>query len=144
MTKNNDAPQRTHRLHVRVSTELMKQLEAEANERGISNRQIVESCLAERYDSPRQPSRDAVIARRLNRIDNRLKVIERQEEVIAEYIFMFIKMWLAVTEELPPEKRKASLTKATARFDALTQSISEKLSSGKGVFGGIPKERVAG
>ena len=131
----------TRRIHNRISADLMKRVEAEASEKGISFRDIIESAISERYEPRRQPSRDAVIARRLNRIDNRIKVVERQQEILMEYLGFFIRMWFMANDEIQNEKRRKAFEKSTRRFESLTEKVEQQLNTGKALFSSLPKER---
>ena len=130
----------TRRIHNRISVDLMKRVEAEALEKGISYRDIIESAIKERYEPSRQPSRDAVIARRLNRIDNRIKVVERQQEILMEYLGLFIRMWFMANDEIPPDKRKKAFEQSSRRFEALTVKVEEQINTGKALISSLPKE----
>jgi hypothetical protein len=115
-------------------------VEAEAVEKGVSHRQIIESALYDRYETLQQPSRDAVIARRLNRIDNRLSVIERQQDVIAEFLGTYIRMWFMVNDELPTKERSGAYSRSSERFERLTKKVAEQLRSNRGLVSELAKE----
>jgi len=118
------------RLHVRLPTYLMNYLEQEAKERRVSRREIVESALWSRYDPPQQIAKDAIIARRLTRIDKRISSLEKQEEIIAESLAMYIKMWLMVNDELPEEKRKLVSKKSIIRYESFLEAVARKVANG--------------
>jgi hypothetical protein len=116
-------------------------VEAEASEKGVSHRQIIESALYDRYEARQQPSRDAIIARRLNRIDNRLKVIEWQDEIVLELLGAYVRMWLMVNEEVPQSERKIAYEQSLRRFEVLTSVVADNIRLGQGMAFCIPKER---
>ena len=130
------------RLPLRLEPETLNQVEAEAKERRVSRQQVLEAAIKDRYCVVSQEERDALIARRLNRLDSRQKVIERQLEIIAESQALFMRMWLATSTEVPEGQREAVHGQAQKRYERFLASLSKRVSSGQSIFAELPREVV--
>lgn len=130
------------RLPLRLELETLKQVDAEANERRVSRQLILESAIKERYSVVLQEERDALIARRLNRLDARQKVIERELEIIAESQALYMRMWLATSNDMPEGPREAVHNEGQKRYERFLASLSKRVSSGQSIFAELPREVV--
>ena len=119
---------------------LMDQVVAEAHSRQVSQQSLLESTIRDRYSPERKEENEAIIARRLSKIDTKLQVMERQIEVIAESLALYVRMWLTRTSEIPEEERDAAVLQAQARYDRYLKSLGKQLMSKETIFGALPKE----
>jgi hypothetical protein len=128
------------RIAFRVQSPLLARVDAEARSTGTSRQQFLEAALAERFSEESQEERDALIARRLNRIDSRLSVIEREIEILAEWHGLYLRMWFATHPEIPEDQREAALRQAQQRYDRFLASLGKRVGSGQSLMQELPKE----
>ena len=133
---------RKRRVWFWLGPEVLRRIDDEAATRSVPRQGIIESAVLDRFSLESQEDRDARIARRLNRIDNRLRVVERQLEITAETQAHFVRMWLAATAEIPEEQRDAAYRQAQFRYERFIQTLGKRLRAGQSIFVELPKEVV--
>ena len=133
---------RKQRIHVWLPVGTVVRLQQEALEREVPMCRIVEASLARRYEPLSDEDKDALLARRLNRIDIKLRALERQLEINAECLALYVRMWLSSAPEVPENQRDAAYMKGQARYDRYIKSVSKRLQLGQSVFTDLPREVV--
>ena len=123
-----------------LENDLLGEIKSEAKTRRISQQSIFEATLKDRYSVESREESEALIARRLNRIDNHIRAKQRLSEVHAEALALFIRMWLSSTPEIPEEQRNAAVLKGKARYDRYLSSLASRVSVGESIFTDLPKE----
>ena len=134
MTKDREA------FSIRIRTEVARQMKTLAKARGISRQRLIERTLIDAFEEGRQEDRDAFIARRLTQMDNRLRVFEREIEVIAESLALFLRMWLVNSPEVPQDQRETALREANDRYERFVNSLIARVSSGQTILTELPRE----
>ena len=130
------------RLNVWLEPKLIERVDAEACSRRVARQEILESAVFDRYSQEAQEERDALIARRLNRLDNREKAMGRDLVAIAETLALFIRMWLAVNAEVPEDQREAAYLNGQARYERFLKSLHKRLDAGQSILTDLPREVV--
>jgi hypothetical protein len=133
---------RKKRLNLWLEPKLIERVDAEACSRRVARQEVLESAVYDRYSQESQEERDALIARRLNRLDNRGKAMARDLETTAETLALFIRMWLAVSAEVPEEQRGAAYLNAQARYERFLKSLHKRLNAGQSILTDLPREVV--
>lgn len=130
------------RINIWVTSDIMQNLRREARERHVALCRIIETALMKRYSPLTQEEQEALIARRLNRIDIKLRTLERQLEISAECLALFVRMWLSSAPEVPESQRDAAYMKGQGRYERYIKSVSKRLQVGQSVFTDLPREVV--
>ena len=119
---------------------LINTLRAEARQRRVQQKQIVLSALEAFFHPEGQDSRDAMIGRRLNRIDARQRALAQQHEIIAETLALFVRVWLTNTTEVPDSQKSEANAQGGKRYQRFIEHLVKRLGAGQSLFTELPKE----
>jgi hypothetical protein len=84
--------------------------------------------------------KEAALARRLDRIDRRLKAMDKEQEVLAETLALYIRTYLSSSVELPEDQKQAAFAQAKRRWNKFLEIISERVGGGQTLFTDLPEK----
>ena len=119
----------------------LEQIQRVSKERRVSQQKIIESAI-DYYLNGKEEDFQGLLIRRINRTDNRNKVLSRQMEILAESFALFIRMWLTSSPEVPESQRDTAFLRGQERFDKFIGNLTKRLSVGKNFFADLPREVV--
>lgn len=126
-----------------IPVDVLKLLKNEANDRRTSQQSILESALRERYIPADTEGEIALVLRRITKVDSKLKTLDRELEIIAETIALFIRTWLAYTDEVPESRREETQFKGQRRFEKFLINLSKRITVGQSLFSDLPDEAAS-
>eukprot|EP00873_Tetraselmis_striata_P031449 jgi/Tetstr1/451713/TSEL_038749.t1 len=74
--------------------------------------------------------REAIIAKRLDRLDRRMDRLERDVGIAVESLAVFIRFWVNTTPALPEPAAKAAKAKSAERYEAFITALGRRLAQG--------------
>ena len=130
---------------VKFSIRLPRRLNAELEQicstrRGVTKTGIIQAALDEYLFPKGEDKRDAEIGRHLNRVERRVKSIERGNEILGETISIFIRAWLTNTMEVPLSQKEAAEAQVGRRYRNFLNVLAERLQSGRCLFDDLPQD----
>lgn len=125
-----------------LSADVLCLLRQEAMSRYVSQQNIIESSLREHLVPSDEEGQFALLLRRVTRIDSKLKAIDRAIEILAETLALYIRTWLAYTDEVPESKREEMHFKAQRRFEKFLLNLSKRIEVGQSLFSDLSKDAV--
>lgn len=136
-----DSSQRKVRCSVRLSADLDAALtKLQGQRRGVSRTDIIEAAIKEFLYPQGSDRKEAIIGRSLDRIERRLKAVERNQEIIGETLSLFIRSWLTNTLELPEDQKPTAEKAGGRRFRKFLEALALRLQSGRSLFGDLPED----
>lgn len=112
-------------LHTHVSTGLKKKLRAEADDRGVAMRDVVEAALGE-YLNP--DSYKTVSLEYLARIDRKYSTVLKRADLLVEFVALFARAWFRLHPAPDDEERREALARqGDARFERFADRVEEML-----------------
>jgi hypothetical protein len=84
--------------------------------------------------------KEAVLARRLDRLDRQLKSLLKGQEVLAETLALYIRGYLTTSIELPQDQKPAALAQAGRRWKKFLEILSERVGGGQILFTDLPEK----
>ena len=97
----------------------------------------------EKFLSPEEAEKqEAAIAKRLDRIDRRLKSIEKRNEILAETLALYIRGYLTISIELPDDQKPAALAQAGRRWKKFMEILADRLGGGKSLFAELQEDKI--
>ncbi|NVN91830.1 MAG: CopG family transcriptional regulator [Desulfuromonadales bacterium] len=108
--------------------------------RGIAKNDIIVRAINEFLFPDGADTKEILLARSLERMEKRLKTIERGNEVLSEALFLFVRIWITSTHELSEEQQKVAKKAAGPRVQKFVTILGERLQSGKSLFDELPKD----
>jgi hypothetical protein len=118
---------RSRRLNIRVTETLAKQLEREARLHGVTMTAIIEAAIQRYVDDEAAEPPEALILRRLDRIDRNQASAERDMAMIVETLQHYILYWLTVTQPVPEGSRDAAHALGRRRMDHFSSQVARIL-----------------
>lgn len=126
------------RIGVWLEPGLLKELSIEAKDKSVTRQSIMEGALRNFINRVPREDFQALLLRRMNRQDTKLKRIESRLEILAESFAMYLRMWLVVTPEVPESQKEASIMQARERYDRYLKALGKKLRTGESLFTELP------
>lgn len=117
------------RLNIRVTDQMMKQLEREARLHDVSMTAIIETALERYFDNADSESPELIVIRRLDRMDLRQASIERDLSISLDMLRLYIFYWLTRTEPIPEGDRDAAHALGRRRMDHFLAQVARSGSS---------------
>ena len=111
-----------------------------AARRGHSQSLIAEAAIASFLSPDADAQREAVLSKRLDRIDRRIERLERDVGISIETLAVFIRFWLATTPALPEPMAQAARAKANERYEAFVSALGRRLVKGPSLRQEIPED----
>src|SRR6516164_6115312 len=121
-------------LSIYLDPEIFVGLEAYATRQGKPKSLVAEAAIASFLSPDDSDRREAVIAKRLDRIVRVLERLERNDGITLETIALFIRFWLTSTPALPEQSSPAARAKGADRYDRFVEALGRRLSSGSTVL----------
>lgn len=115
------------RINVHITRESWKQLDEATRRPGVSKASIVDAALRAFFAPEAADRRDAVILRRMDRINGRLDRLERDFTVNAETLALFIRYYMTMTPPLPEQERDAAQALGKERFEYFIEQVMRRL-----------------
>lgn len=121
-------------LSIYLEPEILRSLETFANRHGRPKSAVVEAAIASFVTPDESDRREAIVAKRLDRIARVLERLERNDNVALETIALFIRFWLTSTPALPEQSSPAARAKGAERYDRFVEALGRRLSSGSTIL----------
>ena len=136
---------KARRLNIRVTEKMTKQLEREARLHGVTMTAIIEAALERYFDCAIQEPPEALVLRRLDRIDQRQGALERDLSINLETLQHYVLYWLTVTQPIPEGHRDAAHALGRRRMDHFLAQVARNVrSDGMGEHGVVRNRRKSG
>ena len=118
------------RLNLYLQPAHAKRLTELATMRGLSKSAIVAAALASFLSPDGADQRDAVVARRLDRLTHQFDLLERDQTILIETVALFIRHYLTVSTPVPPAHQEAVRAQGRARFEQFVEQLGRHLHRG--------------
>jgi hypothetical protein len=127
------------RLQSYVDSAMGQRLEAFCAAKGLTEGAVVHAAVGQYLDGTGDA---ALVMRRLDRLGRAGERTQRDLELVAETLALFVQMWLAHTPQIPDEARTSARTSAHLRFQQFVTRLAEKF-SGHRFIDDLPRECLA-
>ena len=115
----------------RLPPELAGRLADYAAQKRVPQALVVETALTS-FLSPDGADRlEAALARRLDRMNRRLELLERHVTISNEALAVFVRFWLTTTPPLPDTALAAAQTKGRERYEGFVEALGRRLARGR-------------
>lgn len=121
-------------LSVYLDPQTFRTLEVFAGRRGQPKSLVAEAAIASFLSPDDSDRREAVVAKRLDRIARLLERLERNDTIMLETLALFIRFWLTSVPALPEQSSPAARAKGAERYDRFIEALGRRLSSGSTVL----------
>ena len=128
------------RMNVYFPPEILRQLIDLADRKHISRSSIVEAAVTSFLSPDGAERSEAAFTRRLDRLSRQIQRLERDLTISTETLALFVRFWLTVTPQLPPEAHAAAQAKGRERFQSFVEALAQRLERGKSLLREIPED----
>jgi hypothetical protein len=118
------------KLSVYLSDHVAERLALAARRPGTNKSALVDAALDRFLNPERDPSGDAALVRRLDRISGQLDRVERDLSVTAETVALFVRYYLTITPPLPLGDQDAARALGRERFEMFVAQVGKQVGSG--------------
>lgn len=132
-------PEKKQRLSVYLDPDLKQRLRDFADRHGQSSSLIAEAAIASFLSPDADERKEAVIVKRLDRIERSIQRLERDLGIGNEAFALFVRFWLTSTALLPEAARAAARAKGGERYDKFLEALGRRLANGPRI-----REEVSG
>lgn len=127
-------------IHPRLRKDIYDRLVAYCARKGATHTSVIESAVSEYLDDS---SDTALIMRRLDRNSRALDRLRRDQELLSEFISVWVRMWFAHTPQIPDSEKDLAQKTASKRHEQLLDFVSKRFSSGHRLVNDLVTDSVA-
>ncbi len=128
------------RLSVYLEADIYRTLEAFARKHDKSKSLVAEAAIGSFLTPDDAERREAVVARRLDRVSRQMERLERDLGISVETLALFIRFWLTSTPALPEPMQAAARAKGIERYEKFLEALGRRLAAGKTILREIPED----
>jgi hypothetical protein len=128
------------RLSLTLPSELLTRLKDLADRRKLSRSAVAEAAIASFLSPDAQDMREAAFTRRLDRLSRQTARLERDMQLTADTLALYIRFWLTITPPLASEAHAAAQIKGKERFEGFVQTLGKRLQQGSSFLSEIPDD----
>jgi Ribbon-helix-helix protein, copG family len=128
------------RLNLSLPVEMIARIADLADRKRLSRSAIVEAAIASFLSPDGADRMEAAFARRLDRLTRQVQRLERNVGVSAEALALFVRFWLIVTPQLPPEAQAAAQTKGRERYNGFIEALARRVNQGSTPFDELSRD----
>ena len=99
--------------------------------KGLSKSSIVAAALSSFLSPDSGDQREAVIARRLDRLSRQLDKFERDQNILIETLALYVRYFLTVSTPIPETHQEAARAQGRARFEQFVEQLGRHILRGR-------------
>ena len=119
------------RLNIYLELSHARRLEELAAMKGLSKSSIVAAALSSFLSPDSGDQREAVIARRLDRLSRQLDKFERDQNILIETLALYVRYFLTVSTPIPESHQEAARAQGRARFEQFVEQLGRHILKGR-------------
>ena len=128
------------RLNVFIEPSHARRLDELAAMKGLSKSSIVAAALSSFLSPDGGDQREAVIARRLDRLSRQLDKFERDQNILIETLALYVRYFLTVSTPIPEPHQEAARAQGRARFEQFVEQLGRHLLRGRSLVKEVYEE----
>lgn len=136
----NRPPVPRSRLSVYLEPEAEKRLAELSAMKGLSKSSIVAAALWSFLSPDGGDRREAVIAKRLDRLTRQFDRLERDQTILIETVALFVRHTLTVTAPIPAAHQEAAIAQGRERFRQFVDQLARRLQQGRSLVKEVHEE----
>jgi hypothetical protein len=129
------------RLNLFIEHEHAQRLEALGTMKGLSKSAIIAAALAAFLAPESGDQREAIIAKRLDRLSRQFDKLERDQNILIETLALYVRYFLTVSNPVPEAHQAAARAQGRARFAQFIEQLGRHLLRGRSLVKDVTEER---
>lgn len=118
------------RLNVYFPPAMLEQITDLAKRKRLSKSSIVSTAVASFFSPDSDDKREAAFVRRLDRLTRQVQRLERNVEISADTLALFIQFWLVLNPPLPSDRLKEAQIQSQLRYKGFIETLGRRLQGG--------------
>ena len=131
------------RINTKISDENAAKLNAAARRAGMTKADMVDAALDLFFSPERDEHRDAAILRRLDRLTRQYERLQRDGQVVAETLALFVRYYLSITPPLPDDAQDAARAQGRDRFEMFVRQLTKRIAGGGSLIRDVLDDVIA-
>jgi hypothetical protein len=128
------------RLNLFIEPEHSRRLDQLAAMKGISKSSIVAAALASWLSPDSGDQREAVTAKRLDRLSRQFEKFERDQVILIEALALYVRYFLTVSTPVPEAHQDAARAQGKARYTQFIEQLGRHLMRGRSFMKDLHEE----
>ncbi|NGY05913.1 CopG family transcriptional regulator [Solimonas terrae] len=128
------------RLNLFIEPEHAKRLDELAVRKGVSKSSIVALALSTWLAPQGGDPREAMMARRLDRLSHQFDRLERDQNILIETVALYVRYFLTVSVPVPEAHQDAARAQGRARFRQFVEQLGRHLMRGHSLVRDVAEE----
>lgn len=128
------------RLNIFLEPDHAKRLEELAVHKGISKSSLIAAALSSFLGVAGGEQREAVMARRLDRLSRQFDRLERDQYILIETLALYIRYYLTVSLPVPEGQQDAARAQGRLRFTQFVEQLGRHLQRGRSLVREVQPE----
>ena len=128
------------RLNIFLEPSHARRLDELAAMKGLSKSSIVAAALSSFLSPDGGDQREAVVARRLDRLSRQLDKFERDQNILIETLALYVRYFLTVSTPIPEAHQEAARAQGRARFEQFVEQLGRHLLRGRSLVKEVYEE----
>lgn len=118
------------KISVYLSDSVAQRLALASRRPGTNKSAIVDAALDRFLNPERDPSGDAALVRRLDRMSRQLDRVDRDLSIMGETVALYVRYYLTITPPLPSIDQDAARSLGRERFEMFVAQVGKRVASG--------------
>jgi len=127
-------------LNIFIEPDHAKRLDDFAALRGVSKSAVIAAALASFLVPDSEDRREAVIAKRLDRLSRQFDRLERDQSILIETLALYVRYFLTVSLPIPRASRRPRVRKARVRYAQFIEQLARHIQRGRSLVREVHEE----
>lgn len=120
---------------------LINEMKKLCRERSVSQQSLIESAIGTFVSPESVIDREAILIRRLNQMDSRLKSHQQSIDILAECFAQYVRIWMFNTSEVQAGPKgineEMAIIQAKERFKRYITTVTKRLKAGESIYSDV-------
>ena len=128
------------RLNIFIEPDHAKRLDDFAALRGVSKSAVIAAALASFLATDSEDRREAVIAKRLDRLSRQFDRLERDQSILIETLALYVRYFLTVSLPIPEGQQEAARAQGRVRYAQFVEQLARHVQRGRSLVRELHEE----
>lgn len=128
------------RLNIFIEPDHANRLDDFAALRGVSKSAVIAAALASFLAPDSMDQREAVIARRLDRLSRQFDRLERDQSILIETLALYVRYFLTVSLPIPEGQQEAARAQGRVRYAQFLEQLARHIQRGRSLVREVHEE----
>jgi hypothetical protein len=128
------------RLNIFIEPDHAKRLDDFAAVRGVSKSAVIAAALASFLAPDSEDRREAVVAKRLDRLSRQFDRLERDQSILIETLALYVRYFLTVSLPIPEDQQEAARAQGRVRYAQFIEQLGRHIQRGRSLVRELHEE----